>query len=85
MIFIYFEYNTYYYYYYYYFIFIFFFFKKKIKRYDYLFFTTGLQFHPETLNKEFKELNGIFSGSEIESCIEFIDNISKSTDKNYVV
>ncbi|KAL6617297.1 hypothetical protein U3516DRAFT_629731 [Neocallimastix sp. 'constans'] len=57
----------------------------EVIEYDYLIITTGLQFHPETLNKEFKELNGIFSGSEIESCIEFIDNISKSTDKNYVV
>jgi thioredoxin reductase len=59
---------------------------KEIIEYDYLIITTGLQFHPEVLDKKFSELQGIYSGSNIETCIEFIESLANtSTEQNYVV
>ncbi|ORX43430.1 hypothetical protein BCR36DRAFT_415613 [Piromyces finnis] len=47
----------------------------EVIEYDYLIIATGMQFHPEILGKKFAELKGIYSGTEIETCIEYIGNI----------
>ncbi|ORX87573.1 hypothetical protein BCR32DRAFT_289228 [Anaeromyces robustus] len=59
----------------------------EVIEYDYLIITTGLQFHPEILDKKFSELKGVYSGSNIESCIEIIDSFSNeiNEDKSFVV
>jgi len=57
----------------------------EVIEYDYLIITTGLQFYPEIIDKQFSKLQGIFSGSKIEECIEFINKQSKDSVQNYVV
>jgi len=57
----------------------------EVIEYDYLIITTGLQFHPEILDKKFGKLKGVYSGSEIEMCIDFIHSLASDYGQKYVV